>query len=524
VTVVAEPTLLDVWLASQQELSAVDRFARTQRTLPADTRFYRDLVPATPPGPGQQYAFDVDLDACSSCKACVTACHSLNGLDAGESWRTVGLLHGGTATAPFQQAVTTACHHCVDPACLNGCPVDAYEKDPFTGIVRHLDDQCIGCSYCTLMCSYDVPRFDAERGIVRKCDMCADRLGAGEAPACVQACPTNAIRITIVDTSSVREKAAAAPWPIPGAPSPNLTVPATQYHTTRSWPADARPADHERARVGHAHLPLVAMLVLSQLAIGDIAVGALRAQPATPAFLLTPFALLTAAMIASLAHLGRPRYAFRAVIGVRHSWLSREVIALGTCAGLLAAAIASGVAFGHDRLPARALSLAAVGVGVVTVLCQTMVYVATRRPWWAPRYTATKFALTALAGGLAVSLCQPAPSPTPALALFLAAVTVLKLSSEAAFLRHRSGRHSGDLHRAARLLTLDLLVVTWWRFSAGIIGGVVLPLIVVSARDGAGLRTGIAVTGAVVLATGEALERVGFFAACSGPRMPGGRA
>src|SRR5690606_34885961 len=61
-------------------------------------------------------------------------------------------------SAPVLQHVTTACHHCVEPGCLHGCPVLAYEKDPVTGIVRHLDDQCIGCTYCVLMCPYEVPQ------------------------------------------------------------------------------------------------------------------------------------------------------------------------------------------------------------------------------------------------------------------------------------------------------------------------------------------------------------------------------
>ena len=166
-------TPIDRYLLEQQTMTAVERFSshHDADALPVQAKYYRDLIPFDRPQAGQQYAFEVDLDSCSGCKACVTACHNLNGLDEGESFRTVGTLFGTTTTTaattaaastavvePWQQTVTAACHHCVDPACLSGCPVDAYEKDPFTGIVKHLDDQCIGCSYCTLMCPYDVPR------------------------------------------------------------------------------------------------------------------------------------------------------------------------------------------------------------------------------------------------------------------------------------------------------------------------------------------------------------------------------
>ena len=147
------------------------------------------------------------LDACTGCKACVTACHNLNGLDDDETWRDVGVLFGGTVLEPVQQTITTACHHCVDPACMNGCPVNAYDKNPVTGIVRHLDDQCIGCQYCTWKCPYDVPKYSKKRGIVRKCDMCSSRLAVGEAPACVQACPNEAISITLVNKQQIADRA-----------------------------------------------------------------------------------------------------------------------------------------------------------------------------------------------------------------------------------------------------------------------------------------------------------------------------
>src|SRR5436309_64998 len=197
----SDATLIDQFIAEQKDLPAVAQFAAWHERLPSSSGHYRNLIPFSKPQPGQQYAFEVDLDLCSGCKACVTACHKLNGLDEDETWRSVGKLT--SANGAFQQAVTAACHHCVDPACLTGCPVNAYDKDPVTGIVRHLDDQCIGCQYCILKCPYEVPKYNARLGIVRKCDMCSSRLSVGEAPACVQGCPNEAIRITVVDKDRI---------------------------------------------------------------------------------------------------------------------------------------------------------------------------------------------------------------------------------------------------------------------------------------------------------------------------------
>ena len=213
--------LIDRLLVQQQHLTAVEAFSRDHQAdrVPEQARYYEKLLPATPPGPGQQYAFEVDLDRCSGCKACVTACHSLNGLDEQETWRDVGLLVGGTESNPVMQHVTAACHHCLEPACMIACPVNAYEKDAQTGIVKHLDDQCFGCQYCTLACPYNVPKYHSGKGIVRKCDMCSSRLSKGEAPACVQACPHEAIAIRIVSIRKVIEDSEADQF-LPAAPGP----------------------------------------------------------------------------------------------------------------------------------------------------------------------------------------------------------------------------------------------------------------------------------------------------------------
>ena len=78
---VARPLpLLDAYLSDQQDLTAVERFLQfhDRDTGSVQASYYRSLIPLSTPGPGQQYSFEVDLDRCSGCKACVTACHSLN--------------------------------------------------------------------------------------------------------------------------------------------------------------------------------------------------------------------------------------------------------------------------------------------------------------------------------------------------------------------------------------------------------------------------------------------------------------
>ncbi|MGI8758456.1 MAG: DmsC/YnfH family molybdoenzyme membrane anchor subunit, partial [Acidimicrobiales bacterium] len=402
-----ELTPIDRYLAEQADLSAVERFSQRHESavLPAGARYYRDLIPLQRPAPGQQYGFEVDLDACTGCKACVTACHALNGLDEGESWRTVGLMHGGSEADPRQQTVTASCHHCVDPACLNGCPVNAYEKDPVTGIVAHLDDQCIGCRYCQLTCPYEVPRYNPGRGIVRKCDMCADRLAEGEAPACVQSCPNAAIQVTLVDTAAAVVAAGAGPL-VEGAPASTITVPTTTYRS-------ARPASGVRERrsspvPGPSHPPLAVMLVLTQLAVGasvvDVVARVLTPErmvdAVRPATAVVTVAVGVLALAASVCHLGRPAYAFRAVLGIKRSWLSREIVAFAVFA-MLAIVHGGAVLVGTGGGRETVLGMAAALAGVAGVACSAMVYAVTRRAWWALPRTTAKFALGSLSMGAA---------------------------------------------------------------------------------------------------------------------------
>jgi Fe-S-cluster-containing dehydrogenase component/DMSO reductase anchor subunit len=506
-------TLVDEWLAEQRRLTPVERFsAGHDAGAPTADRYHRELIPATLPGAGQQYRFEIDLDACTGCKSCVVACQSLNGLDPDESWRSVGLLHGTRPGVAYQQTVTTGCHHCAEPACLDGCPVDAYEKDPVTGIVSHLDDQCIGCSYCTLTCPYEVPRYNPSRGIVRKCDMCQGRLAVGEAPACAQACPNGAIAIGIVDTVVLEAAAATGGSLVPGAPASSITIPSTEYRTARGRIDDVLAADRFAVRPAHAHDQLTVMLVLTQLSVGAFLVDLV--WPGATGRWSASIALLTGllALAASVLHLGRPRYAWRAVIGLRHSWLSREAVAFGAFAGLAVPdAALAWVAPDHPLLgPLGAL---VAGAGVAGVACSALLYGRTRRTWWRTSATSIRFGLTTVVCGLAVVACT---SGDRRVAGLLVAVAALKLVWEAAVLRHLRDPADDDLHKTALLLTGALARPTSWRFAAGAAGGLALPLAVAC-----GAPLALAVVALPVLVAGELLERRLFFTAVVAPRMPG---
>src|SRR5688572_18592755 len=391
-------TLLDQVIADQGQLTAVGAFAQAHDLGEIKTQHYRDLIPLSLPKAGQQFAFEVDLDRCSGCKACVAACHSLNGLDEHESWREVGTLISNDWRRPFRQTVTTACHHCVDPGCLNGCPVLAYEKDPITGIVRHLDDQCIGCQYCVMMCPYEVPKYSEARGIVRKCDMCSQRLVAGEAPACVQACPTEAIRISIVESSSLvvdfREAFTQNTF-LPSSPDPAITVPTTKFVSRELLPADLA-SDTSTLREQPAHWPLVWMLVLTQLGVGA-SIAALF-SPSRGALMIVASGVTVLGLGASVAHLGQPLKAWRSFLGLRKSWLSREILAFGIFAALLGF-VAWRVAAEPASSVTTALLVGPAMVGVVAILCSAFVYRATRRVFW--RGALITFFLTAALLGTA---------------------------------------------------------------------------------------------------------------------------
>ena len=532
-----EITLIDQLLTEQRTLTAVERFSQKHEnaTAPIQSKYYQDLIPIRKPSTGEQYGFEVDLDKCTGCKACVVACHSLNGLKEEESWRDIGAIRGIADGVAEQQTVTSACHHCLDPACLSGCPVGAYEKMPDTGIVRHLDDQCIGCQYCSLKCPYDVPKYDKNLGIVRKCDMCHERLAEGEAPACVQSCPSGAISIQLINVEEKKTEAMQGGSMIAGAFRSDYTLPTTNFRTKRKLTSGMESADEMDLTPAHGHSPLVWMLMLTQVAVGISVVDGLGRLFA-PAHFESLSQVLTAIAVvlgnvglgASLLHLGSPLGAWRVFLGLKTSWLSREIVIFGAWmpALMLYASLVWFPVYSKflpsalpQEIPATATTasaMVAVILGILSVFCSIMVYVDTKRDFWTMRRTVGRFFGSMFLGGFSALLLTEGLivgeiSSITGVA-FLAAL-LFKIYVEASLLVPARNREWSFAKKSALIQLRSLrssLTLRWASFAAALVCGVAsfyLP--------------SLALLVLPIVLSGEWLERRIFFQAVVTLKMPG---
>ena len=90
--------------------------------------------------------------------------------------------------------VKKQCLHCWQPACAAACLTNAMYKT-HEGPVIWRSDKCMGCRFCMVSCPFDIPKFeyDSWNPRIQKCNMCFERLEQGLEPACVKACPTDAL-------------------------------------------------------------------------------------------------------------------------------------------------------------------------------------------------------------------------------------------------------------------------------------------------------------------------------------------
>ncbi len=148
------------------------------------------------------FAILVDVTRCTGCERCVQACVLEHGLDERSADRDrVTTKDGLTANRlctvlPVAEGrfARKSCMHCLEPSCVSACLVGGLTQTP-EGAVIYDPDKCIGCRYCMLACPFHIPRYEwsARTPFVKKCTMCFARLEEGKIPACVEACPNQAL-------------------------------------------------------------------------------------------------------------------------------------------------------------------------------------------------------------------------------------------------------------------------------------------------------------------------------------------
>jgi len=368
----------------------------------------RLLIPTEPLADGEQYRFHFDMSRCVGCQCCVVACNEQNNNPPEVNWRRVGEIEGGVYPDTKRFHLSMACNHCLDPACLTGCPTDAYVKLE-DGIVKQQAEECIGCGYCTWNCPYGVPQFNPERNIVTKCDMCHSRLKEGQLPACVAACPEGAIQIEKVNVREWRENHTQAD--APEVPDSGMTISTTRITLPKNAPENMLRANRHRIEPEQPHTSLIFMTVLTQLATGGFLVLWLvdllsrfvsflkPLQEFLPVGACGMLVVTGIALFAAIFHLGRPLYAYKALRMWKRSWLSREVLlfALFSHIGAAYAGLTLASHFWKFFLPSGLMfffgGLVAL-LGMAGVYASAKIYLVPARPAWNTVRTPIRFFLT----------------------------------------------------------------------------------------------------------------------------------
>jgi len=148
----------------------------------------------------------VDTTRCIGCRSCEEACATAHGLPVPDiydesvfekerrtsetQWTVVNRYNTEKGTV----YVKRQCMHCNQPACASACLVKAMFKTK-EGPVIWRGSKCMGCRFCMISCPFDIPKFEynSPNPKIQKCIMCWERIEKGEIPACVEACPAEAL-------------------------------------------------------------------------------------------------------------------------------------------------------------------------------------------------------------------------------------------------------------------------------------------------------------------------------------------
>lgn len=156
-------------------------------------------------------------ERCLGCLACEAACVTVHKLP-GAPWNEapsvtteaimqafVGAAMRTTriwvAAAPDSHApVPMNCRHCLEPACVSVCSIGALRQEGADSAVVNQEERCAGCWMCVMVCPFG--GVDKCGKIALKCDLCRGRA----APACVEACPNDALEWVEVESLATQKR------------------------------------------------------------------------------------------------------------------------------------------------------------------------------------------------------------------------------------------------------------------------------------------------------------------------------
>ncbi len=186
---------------------AVDRGARQAKAVDASAKLTQHVFKDLYRMQMARSMLVIDQESCVRCGHCAWSCAEVHGVSRlvrrGDKILThLNVLEEGVAkpsasTGQRSLGLPNSCQHCKNPACMIDCPTGAIGRDP-EGEVFIREDLCTGCGNCAKACPWEnirmaprsgAPRASLSQEVAVKCDLCRDY----EAPACVQACPTESI-------------------------------------------------------------------------------------------------------------------------------------------------------------------------------------------------------------------------------------------------------------------------------------------------------------------------------------------
>lgn len=271
--------------------------------------------------------FIFDANKCVGCHACTVACMVENGFQFAGNWRNIHTQNKQHLPELPLFHSSLACNHCDDAPCMQNCPALAYSCDEKTGAIIHDPQKCIGCKYCTWACPYDAPKYNLDRGVIEKCTFCNHRISENKPPACANLCPTGALSFANEEFS--REESNECN-PLPLNVGSHLKVKKIR---------NVKGPEQDLELIKHQELPLVKsqwekitalkewpLLMFSLLV--SLLVAVQTSEISFSGMRFEKYVALIGALVAvlfSIFHLGKKIRAWRALINIKGSWLSREI-------------------------------------------------------------------------------------------------------------------------------------------------------------------------------------------------------